>query len=242
MFCCYEQEGKITLETYDQEGEFYECRHGKSRKNKAVEVTLKGNRLLLYTVLTANIVVLTILSNLAAIKITSIMGLPIDCGFICYPITFLLTDVLNRKFGLKTANLVTVIAVLSSLMVSLVMSLIVVKMASYASWAGQTAFAELFNFGLRVTIASAVVYLVSHILDSVMFSYLEKRGGTFVRNSFKSSLIAQTIDSILFITIAFFGALPVIDFIKQIFCGTVVGLLMQVFCLGVCALIDYLTQ
>ena len=237
MLCCYDTGHGIDIERYDLEGEFKEL--GRSRRKEKAEVkTMKKNsKMTLYTILSASVVAVTILSNLAAIKITSIFGWPTDCGFICYPVTFLLTDLLNRNFGLKRANFVTLVAGFCNLAVSLVMALVVVNMKPYIEWTNQVAFAEMFNFGLRITTASIIVYLISHLLDNYVFARLDENGGKFIKNSFLSSLAAQAIDSVMFITLAFGGTMSVIGFIKQVVFGTIIGLVVQIVYLTICAVV-----
>lgn len=100
-------------------------------------------------------------------------------GTLTYPITFLLTDITNRKFGKEAADKV----VLAGFIVAMPMSM-------YLS-------------GPRIAIASGTAYLTAQLLDVRIFDALRHRAWWVA--PLVSTTIASAVDSSLFVTIAFLG-------------------------------------
>jgi uncharacterized PurR-regulated membrane protein YhhQ (DUF165 family) len=100
-------------------------------------------------------------------------------GTLTYPITFLLTDITNRKFGKEAADKV----VLAGFIVAMPMSM-------YLS-------------GPRIAMASGTAYLTAQLLDVRIFDALRHRAWWVA--PLVSTTIASAVDSSLFVTIAFLG-------------------------------------
>ena len=112
-------------------------------------------------------------------------------GAFTYPLAFLVTDVMNRVYGASAARRV----VLAGFVVGLVCSFIGTQIMG--------------EFGplvtLRIAIGSGIAFLVAQLLDVGIFSAL--RGGAWWRAPLASTLVGSTVDTVLFFSIAFSGAL-----------------------------------
>ena len=77
-------------------------------------------------------------------------------------------------------------------------------------WKNQAAYETVLNAGSRIVIASIFAYLTSQFTDVWIFSKIkEKTEGKYLwlRNNV-STIISQFIDTVIFITIAFYGVFP----------------------------------
>ncbi len=114
-------------------------------------------------------------------------------GAFTYPLAFLVTDVMNRLHGPQAARRV----VLAGFIVGVVCSLIGTQVMT--------------EFGpavaLRVAVGSGTAFLVAQMLDVAVFDRL--RGGVWWRAPLASTLIGSAVDTALFFSIAFSGALAV---------------------------------
>ncbi len=114
-------------------------------------------------------------------------------GALTYPLAFLVTDVMNRLHGPQAARRV----VLAGFIVGVVCSLIGTQVMT--------------EFGpavaLRVAVGSGTAFLVAQMLDVAVFDRL--RGGVWWRAPLASTLIGSAVDTALFFSIAFSGALAV---------------------------------
>mgnify|MGYP003653924594 CR=1 FL=1 len=115
-------------------------------------------------------------------------------GAFTYPFAFLVTDVMNRVYGQAAARRV----VLAGFGVGLVCSLVGTQIMG--------------EFGplvtIRIAIGSGLAFLVAQSLDVAIFSAL--RQGKWWRAPLASTLIGSTVDTVLFFSIAFSGALSFI--------------------------------
>jgi uncharacterized integral membrane protein (TIGR00697 family) len=96
---------------------------------------------------------------------------------------------------------------------------IAIKLPAASFYENQQSFELIFTAGFRVTIASLVAYLVSQNLDVTIFDKLKKRHGKkklWIRNNL-STMASQLVDTAIFISIAFYGTMPLGVLIGMIF-------------------------
>jgi len=112
-------------------------------------------------------------------------------GAFTYPLAFLVTDIMNRVYGAAAARRV----VLAGFVVGLICSLIGTQIMG--------------EFGplvtLRIAIGSGLAFLAAQMLDVGIFAAL--RGGTWWKAPLVSTLVGSTVDTAIFFSIAFSGAL-----------------------------------
>ncbi|AUR02093.1 queuosine precursor transporter [Phaeobacter sp. HS012] len=125
------------------------------------------------------------------ILVQFLFGQWLTWGAFTYPIAFLVTDVTNRVYGTGPARKV----VLAGFVVGVICSLIGTQIMG--------------EFGplvtLRIAIASGLAFLTAQLLDVSIFAALRK--GAWWRAPLASTLIGASVDTALFFSIAFSGAL-----------------------------------
>ena len=163
-------------------------------------------------------VVFILFSNLAASKISVF-----DFGFaqffapavvVIFSVTFLITDIVNEKFGRKETQKMILIAFVSQIAMVFFFWL-GVKFPPAPFWAIQETWGQIFNLVPRITLASWVAFLITENFDAFVFSWfrkLTKGKHLWTRNAF-SSIPALLLDSLIFIPIAFFGVMPILPLI-----------------------------
>ena len=152
---------------------------------------------------------LTIASVLAN-KIITIFGLFVPAGVLAYSVTFLMTDVISEIWG-KAAAKFTVLGGFIGLIAVLVLVQISLIWPKAPFWNHESAYQTILGSTSRIIVASFIAYLVSQFHDVWAFHFWKKITGDrylWLRNNF-STAASQFIDSLLFITIAFYGVLPV---------------------------------
>ncbi|MEM7733983.1 MAG: queuosine precursor transporter [Pseudomonadota bacterium] len=116
-------------------------------------------------------------------------------GAFTYPLAFLVTDIMNRVYGREAARRV----VLAGFGVGLVCSFIGTQIIG--------------EFGplvtLRIAIGSGLAFLTAQLLDIAIFNRL--REGNWWKAPVVSSVIGSSVDTALFFTIAFSGALTFLE-------------------------------
>ncbi|MDD4984816.1 MAG: queuosine precursor transporter [Dehalococcoidales bacterium] len=144
-----------------------------------------------------------------------------------YAVTYLLTDVVNERFGRReTQRMVFIAFACQVAMVFFIWLATVIKPAPI--WQGQESWESIMGLVPRITAASLVAFLASENLDAVLFDLfkrLTKGRHLWMRNVF-SSIPSLTADTFIFITIAFYGELPLLPLIRgQIVTKYLVGLI-----------------
>ena len=150
------------------------------------------------------------IASVLATKIIAVFGLFVPAGVLAYSITFICTDVICEVWGKKRANQ-TVLGGFIALLFVLILVRIGLVWPKAPFWNQESAFETVLGSTSRIIIASFIAYLVSQFHDVWAFHFwkkVTKDKHLWLRNNF-STAVSQFIDSFLFITIAFFGLMPI---------------------------------
>ena len=120
-------------------------------------------------------------------------------GAFTYPLAFLVTDLMNRLHGPQAARKVVFAGFLVGVLCSLIGTQIMLQGDGYTYPA----------VTLRVAIGSGAAFLTAQLLDVAIFDRLRDR--RWWAAPLASSLIGSSVDTALFFTIAFSGALTAIE-------------------------------
>jgi len=126
---------------------------------------------------------------------------------VVFAVTFLMTDIVNERFGRSAVH--RMITITFATQVALVVFLWIGASLPPASfWPHQRAWNSLLGVVPRIAFASWLTFLVSENLDAWLFDVLRrltKGRHLWLRNVF-STLPSLTVDTVLFITLAFAGS------------------------------------
>lgn len=120
-------------------------------------------------------------------------------GAFTYPLAFLVTDVMNRVYGVGPARKVVVSGFVVGVICSLIGTQIMLQGDGFTYPA----------VTLRIAIASGTAFLVAQLTDVAIFNRL--REGAWWRAPLASTLIGSSLDTAIFFTIAFSGALTFLE-------------------------------
>ncbi len=161
---------------------------------------------ILLSIFAGSITIASILAN----KIIVVAGFYVPAGVLAYAITFVATDTISEIWGRAKANeavlggFVALVAVLGLIQISL-------AWPAAPFWEGGAAFGEILGATGRIILASFIAYLVSQFHDVWAFHFWKRATRDrhlWLRNNL-STAVSQFIDSLLFVTIAFYGVHPV---------------------------------
>ena len=129
------------------------------------------------------------------ILVQFLFGQWLTWGAFTYPLAFLVTDVMNRVYGVGPARKV----VLAGFVVGVICSFIGTQIMG--------------EFGplvtIRIALGSGLAFLTAQLLDVFVFNKL--RAGAWWRAPLASTLVGSSADTAIFFTIAFSGALSFIE-------------------------------
>ncbi len=152
---------------------------------------------------------ITIASVLAS-KIISVFGLFVPAGVLAYSVTFICTDVISEIWGRDRAN-ATILGGFAALVVVLLLVQLSLAWPNAPFWDNDIAFRSVLGATSRIIVASFVAYLVSQYHDVWAFHFwkrITRHRHLWLRNNL-STAVSQFLDSFIFITIAFYGVMPV---------------------------------
>ncbi|KPA20392.1 Inner membrane protein YhhQ [Shimia sp. SK013] len=133
------------------------------------------------------------------ILVQFLFGQWLTWGAFTYPLAFLVTDVMNRVYGVAAARRV----VFAGFVVGVICSFIGTKIMLQGDGFTYPAVT------LRIAIGSGLAFLTAQLLDVAIFDRL--RDGTWWRAPLASTLVGSLLDTAIFFTIAFSGALSFIE-------------------------------
>ena len=155
-----------------------------------------------------------LISNVTAGKPVAIGGIVVPAAVFLYALTFTLIDLINERLGKTGARQVVATAFAANLLLAgYVQFAIWLPAAPFYRDAG--AFAGVLGSTPRIVFASLVAYLVSSLVDTEIFAWCRAHvGGPKWIRVLTSNTVSTLVDSILFISIAFAGVLPVWTLIR----------------------------
>jgi uncharacterized integral membrane protein (TIGR00697 family) len=172
---------------------------------------------------------------LGASQIMAVRIVEFDLGFhrffapasvFIYPFVAQAIDMINEAYGRHKAHLAIIIAFITQVL--LVVFIVLVNSLSPAPFFPyEEAWQKMFSLGIRITAASWVAFIVCQNLDAYVFAWLKQRYEKRVwLRSVTSDCLDLTIDSLIFVTLAFYGVMPIVPLIiGQIVSKNIIGFL-----------------
>jgi uncharacterized integral membrane protein (TIGR00697 family) len=153
---------------------------------------------------------LLITSNVISVKVFDLGGMAIlPAAAIVYVFTYPLTDVIGEVYG-KEAARKTVNAGFVTQLFAAVFIYASLHLPPAPFFEAQTEFETILGGSFRVILASLAAYVISQNLDVLVFHKFKTKHGTdklWLRNN-ASTMTSQLVDTVIFITIAFYGTMP----------------------------------
>ncbi len=170
-----------------------------------------------YNLISALFVTCLIISNIIAVKIGAFGSYFLPVAVILFPLTYIIGDVLTEVYGFAAArkaiwtgffcNLLAVMAIWIS-----------IKIPAAPFFQNQTAFEQILGFTPRLLVASFIAYLIGQFANSMVLAKMKVKtqGKHLWMRTIGSTIVGEGLDSVIFITLAFWGVMP----------GSVVGTLI----------------
>ncbi len=154
-----------------------------------------------------------LIANVTAAKQVAIGSIEVPAGVFIFALSLTLIDLINERLGKRRARHVVYGAFAASFLLAIYCQFaIALPPASF--YQGQDAFAEVLGSTWRIVLASLAAYLVASLIDVEVFAWWRQRFGRYKwARVLVSNTISTLVDSVLFITIAFWGVYPVLPLI-----------------------------
>ncbi len=148
----------------------------------------------------------TILANIITAKNANIFGLSTAIGTVMFASTFLATDILSELYSKEDAKLAVYLGLFADIVLIVSTQISLRYIPSEFDYA-HDAMSTLFSLNLRISISSALMYLIANLGDIYLFNKLRvMTNGKFlwVRNNV-STILCNCLENFGFIGIAFWG-------------------------------------
>jgi len=150
-----------------------------------------------------------LISNIVSVKLITMGPFIITAGVVVFPISYIVNDVISEVWGFHKARFIIWCGFVMNLLAISVYTLSL-HLPAAPFWDGQSGFASVLQHTPRLAAASLLAYLVGSLINSAIMSRMkwQSKGKRFSVRAVVSTLFGETADSLLFITIAFAGAVP----------------------------------
>jgi len=161
------------------------------------------------TILIGLYIACELIANVTASKPVQIGGLVVPAAIFIYALTFTLIDLVNESMGKQGARKVILAAFIANLLLA-AYAQFAVLLPPASFYSGQEAYASVLGSTPRIVFASLTAYLISSLIDAEIFAFWRSRirGPKWLR-VLVSNTISTWVDSVVFITFAFYGVMSV---------------------------------
>jgi len=170
-----------------------------------------------------------LIANTVAVKVITFAGFAIPAGILCFPIAYIVNDVLTEVYGFKKAKSVIWWGFISLAFMTLTYHLAtIIKPAGF--WQDQAAFEAIFSVVPRIALGSLIAFVVGSFLNSIVLSKMKiwMQGKQLWMRTIGSTIVGEGVDSIIFNIVAFAGIFAFNDLITIIWSGFLLKTLYEV--------------
>jgi len=162
-----------------------------------------------FVLVTAVFITCLITANITAVKLVGVFGLVLPAAVIIFPISYIFGDVLTEVYGYRQTRRVIWLGFFCNLIAVAAIWLGQV-LPAVSFWDGQAAYERILGYTPRLLVASFLAYLVGEFANSFVLAKMKiATGGRWLwTRTIGSTLVGQGLDSLVFITLAFVGMIP----------------------------------
>jgi len=169
------------------------------------------------SVITGLFVAVLLISNIASTKILNFGPFTFDGGTLLFPLSYIFGDILTEVYGYNRSRKVIWTGFFSAVLMAATLAIVVLLPAA-EGWPWQEPFTALFGLVPRIVAGSLIAYFVGEFTNSFVLAKMKiwTKGKFLWSRTIGSTLVGEGLDTIIFVTIAFFGTMPMATLIAII--------------------------
>lgn len=173
-------------------------------------------------------VVVLLVSNLVAPKVTAVGPFRISGAQLMFPITYIFGDIFTEVYGYAASRRAIWSAFFASALLAII-GMIAVALPPAPEWHDQAAFATVFNFVPRLVVASLIAYWCGEFTNAFVMAKLKllTKGKMLWVRTIGSTVAGQFVDTVVVITLAMGGILETSALIRLIISGYLTKVLYE---------------
>jgi hypothetical protein len=173
---------------------------------------VKEGHLKYFSIISSLFCAVLLISNITAVKVFTLGPLTVVGGVVLFPLAFIFNDILTEVYGFHLSRKVIWTA-FACLILATFTYWIVGLIPPAAGWPHQQAYETILGGTPRVMLASMLAYFCGEFMNSLVISKMKysvrgKRGLSEGWRFVASTIVGEGVDSVVFMTIAFYGVLP----------------------------------
>jgi hypothetical protein len=149
-------------------------------------------------------------SKLIQMEAAASLVFTMTMGVIPFPLTFIVTDLINEYFGKPGIRFVTVVGMIMIALAYVILAIDMAIPAAAISPVTDEQFNSVFGQSNRIILGSLTAYLIGQLIDIQIFHWIRKK--THARllwlRATGSTFASQLVDSFVVLFIAFYGTIP----------------------------------
>lgn len=131
--------------------------------------------------------------------------LAVESGIFAFLILVVLSSAVAELYGRDTANRFVRFGFIPLIVSMLLIQFVIHVIPPASFWDKQPQFETILGQGSRMMLAGLIAYGISQTLNVYIFSKLTWKGGLLWLRALVASFLSQIVDTLLFISIAFYG-------------------------------------
>ena len=169
----------------------------------------QGQALRYFDLIMVAFVAILMISNVASSKMLVLGPFTFDGGTILFPVSYILGDILTEVYGYGRSRRAVWAGSGATLLMALVFTLVGI-LPPAEGWENQQAYEAILGMTPRIVAGSLIAYFVGGFSNSWVMAKLKilTKGRWLWVRTIASTLVGEGIDTLLFVIIAFYGALP----------------------------------
>ncbi len=150
-----------------------------------------------------------VISNIIAVKLVALGPFILPAAVVVFPITYIIGDVVTEVYGYAATRRMIWVGFLGNLFAVLA-AWVGGLLPPAPFWTEQPAYQAILGFAPRLLFASFIAYLVGEFANAVVLARMKvrTRGRWMLPRFWISTVVGETLDSAVFLTLAFWGAIP----------------------------------
>jgi uncharacterized integral membrane protein (TIGR00697 family) len=170
-----------------------------------------------FVVIVSIFITCLITANITAVKLVNVFALVLPAGIIIFPISYIFGDVLTEVYGYRQARRVIWLGFFCNF-IAVVAIWVGQVLPSASFWNGQSAYERILGYTPRLLVASFLAYLIGEFANSFVLAKMKiaTKGRWLWTRTIGSTLVGEGLDSLVFMTIAFLGEIPMSELASAI--------------------------
>lgn len=204
----------------------------KENKTKSID-----NYSTIFLYLSIVFIVCFLLSNILASKLLKFGTFSVSAGILVFPISYIINDVLSEVYGYTKVKKIIVLGFILNIFMAIIFKLAIILPAP-DFFENSHAFEIILGSTPRIVLAGLVAYLFGSLVNAKVVDKMKKNSkNRFFVRAILSTIFGETVDSLIFVPIAFFGTMPFLQMLIMILLQVILKTLYEVICLPITTLV-----